>query len=75
VVSRLLITGTSGAKWPKVSGHSLKYSRFPETPAGDRVRSALPADRDSQKFSRAPDFRFMFRLSHKPEILPTITKQ
>jgi len=30
-----------GAKWPKVSSHSLNYSRFPETPAGDRVRSVL----------------------------------
>ena len=30
-----------GPKWPKVSGHLLNYSRFPETPTGDRVRSAL----------------------------------
>jgi hypothetical protein len=30
-----------GPKWQKVSGPSLKYSRFPETPTGDRVRSAL----------------------------------
>jgi hypothetical protein len=29
------------AKWLKVSGHSLKYSRLPETAAGDPVRSAL----------------------------------
>src|ERR1700712_1143019 len=27
-----------GPKCPKVSGHLLKYSRFPETPIGDRVR-------------------------------------
>jgi hypothetical protein len=30
-----------GLKSPKVSGGSLKYSRFRETAAGDRVRSAL----------------------------------
>jgi len=31
-------------KMPKVSGHSLNDSRFQETPAGDRVRSALASD-------------------------------
>jgi hypothetical protein len=31
----------SRPKMAKVSGHSLKNSRFPETPAGDWVRSAL----------------------------------
>jgi hypothetical protein len=29
------------AKWLKVSGHSLEYSRLPETATGDPVRSAL----------------------------------
>jgi hypothetical protein len=34
---------SSQPKMPKVSGHSLNNSHFPETPAGDRVRSALGA--------------------------------
>ena len=33
--------GSPGAKSPIVSGGYLKYSRFRETEAGDRVRSAL----------------------------------
>jgi hypothetical protein len=33
--------GRSGAKSPIVSGGYLKYSRFRETAAGDRVRSGL----------------------------------
>jgi hypothetical protein len=42
----------------------------PTLPPGNwKIYPALRADRDSQKFSRAPDFRFMFRLPQKPEIL------
>ena len=40
----------SRPKMPKVSGHSLKYSRFSETPVGDWVRSALTAGGGGVKF-------------------------
>jgi hypothetical protein len=43
---------TSRAKLPKVSGEYLKYSRFRETAAGDRVRSkhCVPVNRQYPRF-------------------------
>jgi hypothetical protein len=38
---RSLNSTDGGMKLPKVSGHSLKSYRFPETSTRDRVRSAL----------------------------------
>ena len=38
---RARVLATSGPEQPIVSGQYLKYYRFEETPAGDRVRSAL----------------------------------
>jgi hypothetical protein len=62
---RAPVLASSGPEQPIVSGQYLKYSRFQETSAGDRVRSTSRGRRGS-RVSLAGSFENRFHPSNRP---------